>query len=252
MISRLLNKIRREWRRATKVPYLRDPRYPAYWFDRLLGGKPARIVQIGSNDGKTGDPLHELLLRHRSWSGLFVEPIPYIFERLKNNYPNEDRFRFANVAINEGERMPFYHVTAAAKVAHPELPEWYDQLGSFNRAHLENHLDGKLVPFIESLEVTGRTLPELLRSQAVESIDILHIDCEGYDWRVLSQLDLERFQPTFILFEYHHLIPEEAAAARTFLARDYVVHQTGIDYLAVHRRTDGAELAGLARKMTVV
>ena len=252
MMRRLINKLRREWRRATRPPYHRDPRYPAYWFGRLLGGREASIVQIGSNDGKTGDPLHRLLRRNPGWRGLFVEPIPYIFERLRANYPAEERFRFANVAINDGSRMPFYYVTAAAKEAHPELPEWYDQLGSFDRSHLEGHLDGKLAPFIRQMTVDGITLPELLDRFDVREIDILHVDCEGYDWRVLSQFDLGRYRPRFILFEFHHLGAGEAAAAREYLNPHYVIHRTGIDYLAVRRDTDPATLAEIGRKMTVV
>ena len=187
MINRIINKVKREWRKVTAIPRDQQPELPDYWFREVYSGKVAQVVQIGSNDGKTGDPLHKLLLKNKKWKGLFVEPIPYV------------------------------------------------QLGSFDRNHLTQHLDGKLIPFIKSLDIKGMTLPEVLDQWKIDQIDILHIDCEGYDWKVLSQLDLTRYRPGLILFEYHHLAPEELAAARDFLSADYKIKQLGIDYLAIRK-----------------
>src|SRR4051812_3099016 len=41
------------------------------------------FVQIGSNDGKRNDPIHDLAIGNESWNGLFVEPVPQLFEKLK-------------------------------------------------------------------------------------------------------------------------------------------------------------------------
>ncbi|PHI20705.1 hypothetical protein CEQ90_06545 [Lewinellaceae bacterium SD302] len=249
MLKRIINKIRREYRRMTTPPRHKLATNPDYWFNRCYAGGDASVVQIGSNDGKTGDPLHALLLCQPKWEALFVEPIPYIFAKLKANYPQESRFRFANVAINDGSRMPFYYVTGAAKEAYPELPYWYDQLGSFNRDHLTTHLDGKLTPFVETMEVEGITLPGLLHQTTVTSIDILHIDCEGYDWKVLSQLDLKKYRPGLILFEFHHLSDEELMAAKGFLANHYRIYRLGIDYLAFSLKLDEQLLAEADQKL---
>src|SRR5207245_6466419 len=56
--------------------------------------KPLRVVQIGSNDGVANDPINESL-RARRWSGVLVEPIPYLFERLRANYEGVPAVRFA-------------------------------------------------------------------------------------------------------------------------------------------------------------
>ena len=73
---------------------------PSYWLPKLVICKKAQIVQIGSNDGKTGDPLYPLLNSHPEWKALFVEPVPYLFKRLKNSYPDTTRFTFENAAIS--------------------------------------------------------------------------------------------------------------------------------------------------------
>jgi len=247
MIGKLLRKVKR---RLTRKPYLKDKALPGYWFDSIIGPGPARLVQIGSNDGKTGDPLYPLFQKHPAWRGLLVEPIPYIFERLRANYPDGDRFDLANVAVGEEGELPFYVVDKKAAEALPDLPYWYDQLGSFDRNHIVKELDGVLEPYIRVMEVKSTTLTKLLDRYAVTDIDVLHIDAEGYDWKVLQQLELDRFRPTFILCEHHHLRLEERTAALAFLAADYEVLRVGIDWLAVSRTLDASTLASLNKQFT--
>ena len=245
MLKRLLRKIRR---RLTQKPYLQDPSRVGYWFDRVLGNKPVRVVQIGSNDGVTGDPIFPLFNKHPAWKGLLVEPLPYIFEKLKDNHPDKTQFSLANVAIGEVGILPFYYVDKAAKDALPDLPYWYDQLASFDRHHIVKELDGVLEPFIRTIEVESTDLPTLLSRYEIDQFDILHIDAEGYDWVVLQQLDLTAFSPTFILVEYHHLDADDQRAALSFLANRYTVFQVGIDWLAVESLTSGSTLNRMAKQ----
>ena len=58
----------------------------------------AFFVEIGSNDGERSDHLRPFILSRR-WSGIMVEPVPYIFERLQRNYGGTDRIVLANLAI---------------------------------------------------------------------------------------------------------------------------------------------------------
>ncbi len=228
-------------RKILKKSFLKDKRLPAYWMDKLLP-EDAYLIQIGSNDGRTGDPLYPLLQKNKKWKALFVEPVPYSFEKLKNNYPDSHRFSFENVAINEGKTMDFFWVNSAAKKALPELPYWFDQLGSFDKQHILKHFDGALAPFIEATLLEGIDLNTLFNRNKVKQISVLHIDTEGYDWKILSQLELNRFQPKFILFEHHHLTDLERKAAARFLEKKYTVFSLGIDMLAVHNGLGMAEV----------
>lgn len=238
-------------RKLLKKPFLKDKRYPPYWLDQAFGHRKISLVQIGSNDGKTGDPLHQLLLKNPAWTALFVEPVPYLFERLKKNYTDAQRFQFANVAINEGKSLNFHWVDAKAIETFPDLPFWYDQLGSFDRGHIAQELGERIEPFILSEELPGSTLSDLLEQYDISSIDVLHIDTEGYDWKILSQLNLDRFTPGFILFESNHLSDEERKAAFEFLNTDYILFQLGIDLLAVHKITLGSQIPGMKQHMTL-
>src|SRR5215475_11098250 len=77
--------------------------HDAAWHIRraLRGQANPCVVQIGSNDGNTNDPLHKLLIDNPAWQALLIEPVPFLFEKLVANYPREDRFKFANVAVAE-------------------------------------------------------------------------------------------------------------------------------------------------------
>ncbi|MEM1327110.1 MAG: FkbM family methyltransferase [Bacteroidota bacterium] len=215
-------------------PFIKDKRFPAYWIQQTFKNEAVFLVQIGSNDGKTGDPFYELMQRNPEWKALLVEPIPYFFKKLQVNYPDRSRFTLENVAINEGERLPFYWVDPKAKAALPDLAYWAEQLGSFDKNHIIRELGIEIEPFIVSQELEGLSLPTLLERNNISQIDILHIDAEGYDWTILSQLDLAIFQPKFILFEYHHLSKNDLQFAAQFLESHYQIFDVGIDLLAVH------------------
>ena len=52
------------------------------------------FIQVGSNDGKMGDPIDNIIVTNNNWKGIFSEPVGFLFERLKQNYGISDRFIF--------------------------------------------------------------------------------------------------------------------------------------------------------------
>lgn len=235
-----INKIRSFWHRSPLFKLRRKlfERSCEQIIERTLRGRDVRFLQVGSNDGKHGDPIFELARRNWAWSGILVEPVPPIFARLKENYGDDPRFTFECVAISteKGERT-FYTVSKEAKEAYPDLPEWYDQLNSFDRAHIVKHLDGKLEPFIVELKIECQTLETVLARNAVTTLDLVHIDTEGYDWQVLSQVDLDALKPTIVVFEHAHLSRDDRVLAENKLtASGYRITYRGNDTLAIKDR----------------
>ena len=210
--------------------------HPTQHLRRALGNsRDLFIVEIGSNDGKSSDPLYPLIRRNRTWNVLFIEPVPFLFERLKANFPDDPRFRFEQVAIAEEKRvMPFYHCAEQARREMPVLPEFFEQLGSFYRGNLEKHLSGELDRYIVEVPIEALPLDAVLKRQKVERLDVLLIDTEGYDWQVLRQLDFGKYQPRVIFIEHKHLSPEDRAAMREFL-RDYDILALGYDFFCTRR-----------------
>jgi FkbM family methyltransferase len=241
MSSTLRNRIRR-------LPLLYNVLHPAYsfLFPAILPvtktiGRTLRhrdqvfFVQVGSNDGRHGDPLNPLVQRHRNWRGIFIEPVGYLFERLKETYKDSDRFVFEQVAIGATEGTErFYYVSPEAKEAIPDLPDWHDQLGSFNKSHILHHLNGRLEPFIVEQEIQSLPLHHLLDRNRVTKIDLIHIDTEGFDYEVLKQIDFTRYKPSVILYEHSHLGDADANRAETLLrAQGYSLSRYSDDTLAL-------------------
>jgi FkbM family methyltransferase len=201
----------------------------------FAANKPVRFLQIGSNDGRFGDPLVRLIKMRGNWSGIFVEPVPYSFERLKQNYGTSEKFVFEQIAIGEAyETKTFYYVSEEAKAnLGDQLPPWYDQLGTFDRPHILKHLDGVLEPYIVEVPIDCVPLVHVLDKHKVEKLDILHIDTEGFDYQVLKQFDLARYLPKVVLFEHKHLSEDEQAAADAMLlAQGYELFKVSGDTFA--------------------
>lgn len=198
-------------------------------------GEAVFFVQVGSNDGRHGDPLRGLIKTRKYWSGIFIEPVPYAMDGLKANYGSHSRFAYENVAVSDAyERRRFYYVSQkAAEDMGESLPAWHDQLGSFDPDHIAKHLDGLLEPYKVSVEVVCMPLNEILKRHRVDKIDLIHIDTEGYDYQVLKQIDFVAYQPKAILFENHHLSAADNMAAIEMLeASGYGVEPIGGDSLA--------------------
>lgn len=208
----------------------------SYWLNRYFINEPCTIVQIGSNDGKSGDPIYDLAQKNTKSKVLLVEPVPYVFEQLKKNYGSNSRFKFENAGINaDGSNQTFYSVSEEAFEKIPNLPHIYNQIGSFDKSHVLKLSEGKIDNYITETEVNCLTLNQLFQKNEISDLDILHVDAEGYDWKVLSQLDLKKFKPTIILFEFFGLKEEEKSAAIDFLKEDYYLFAFRIDFLCIKK-----------------
>ena len=137
-VYRLARRVRRSFEPPSEIDRLRT----------YLLGLTRRIphpvfVKVGANDGITGDPCGNIFLEHSNWTGLLIEPVPYCVKRLQTIYSDRSRFAIDQVAVgSSSEAATFYYVSERAKKSLPDLPEWYDQLGSFDRQHISKHLEG--------------------------------------------------------------------------------------------------------------
>lgn len=190
------------------------------WVLAKRAGRPLTFVQVGSNDGVVHDPLH-LVIRTYGWTGVLVEPVPDLYSRLRANYAGVPGLHFENVAIGTEEgTMALYTVTPR-----PGDPYWVDQLSSFSRATVSSHHDvlEDLEQRIVELPIATTTLPRIVARHRLSSIDLLHVDVEGYDYEVIRQIDFSSsWAPTFVIFERQHLDgPTDRAALRMLRGAGY-------------------------------
>lgn len=196
----------------------------------------AFFVEIGSNDGKQHDHLSQFIAS-RSWSGIMVEPVPYVFEQLRRNYGSLPLVELENVAIaDEDGKMPFFHLREARPEERDALPNWYHGLGSFSRDAILGHRTH--IPDIESrlvqIRVPCLTYESLLRRHGVDHVDLLLIDTEGYDWEILRRIDLSADAPTLIVYEHYHLPSDVRQKSRNHLETlGYETMEEGFDTFCI-------------------
>jgi FkbM family methyltransferase len=196
------------WAGAALVAAFADA-YPAAFF-----------IEIGANDGTGFDHLRPAIL-NSSWTGIMVEPVPYVFERLRRNYGQHPRVVLENAAIAAHDgHQPFYHLEEVADFQREGLPGWYHQIGSFSKDFVLSHarhiadIDQRLT----CTEVPCLTFESLCQKHKVERLDLVAIDAEGFDAEIVKLIDLARRHPRLILYEHYHLSPADRKFCRSRLA----------------------------------
>lgn len=206
------------------------------------------FVQVGSNDGDHDDPLRPFTMAGQ-WRGVLVEPVPYLFDRLRNNYRHRPGIVPVNAAIGPYDGTAEFFAVVQEE-CDDELPEWYDQIGSFSKEHILKHAD--YIPGLEErivgLKVRTLTFDTLCKEYGITRIDVLHVDAEGYDFEIIKALDFDRQRPTLLMYEYKHLSDNDRAACRQVLeGAGYDMLDVAWDTLALHRTAITHRRSRLAR-----
>jgi FkbM family methyltransferase len=215
---------------------------PNYWecdIVELYAGYNSSIffIQIGSNDGMHGDPISDFI-KKKGWRGILVEPVPYLFDRLKSNYTNfAGKLIFENSAIaDKNGTLDFYRLE---KSDLPDLPEWYDQLGSFKKEVVLKHRNA--VPSFDDLfikdSVNAITFKDLIKKHSVVNVNLIHIDTEGYDYEIIKMIPFKELNADIIMFEHKHLNDQDYFEAIKLLRKNgYKVGKKDFyDSIAVRR-----------------
>lgn len=163
----------------------------------LVKSKTPTIVQVGANDGIVGEEygLFEWLLQLGDFKLYLIEPIKKHFDKLYDKYSVfGDKVVYCNFAITETD-------------------------GMFKMS--DNEGMSKIDPF-GILDVYGITFEKFLFEYKISNIDLLLLDCEGYEFKILKGLDLNKIKPTCIRYEYYW-IPEKDECDSYLLRNGYSI-----------------------------
>lgn len=222
---------------------------PLEWLLRNLNDQLEEVVflQIGANDGITGDPSARYK-RRENWRGILVEPQPGAYSRLVENFP-EDRYYKANCAIGTASgTCPLYRLGFTEA-------RWANGLASFQKDTIARHFadgyiqrkaeqeEGIRIPpdanpddYITSDPVETLTLEQLMQRAGNPEVNAAFIDVEGYDFEILKLLDLESEALKIVIYENKHLSADDREAATHWLAaRGYKVFHCGPNSIALRR-----------------
>jgi FkbM family methyltransferase len=201
------------------------------WFKLFAKSKKnIRFVQIGSHDGVKNDPIHAYI-RQYGWQGVLIEPIPAIFEELKQNYEGVPNLIFEMVGIADTDgTLDFYHLPLEF-----DDSNWLQQIGTFDRKAIEFNLAVRpdLLPHITSTEIPTLSLKTLFNRNHIEQLDLLMLDVEGLEWRILKQLQDLTIRPQYLYFEWGCMEQNDLNDLLQFLQTNgYSLYGCGGDILA--------------------
>jgi methyltransferase, FkbM family len=193
-----------------------------------------RYLQVGAFDGVSGDPIYPMIERH-ALQGILIEPQKDAFIRLQANYSRFPGFHFVNAAIADHDGWStLYRIKPEARG-----PEWLHQIASFDRSVVMRHarmvLD--LESMIETEEVRCLTFATLFKRVGIENVDLLQIDAEGLDAKILTLFDIGLRKPAIVRFEHKHLSKaDHEKSIGLLVTHGYRIVAFGTDTLAY--RTD--------------
>jgi FkbM family methyltransferase len=142
------------------------------------------FVEVGANDPFVYS--QTWLLERYGWKGILIEPQASCCELLRRKRKNSLVFQVACASpeqAKQGETELFLAHTASSL-----QPNVFDLNTSYQETALV-----KLMTLNDVLE----------QANILDKIDFLSIDTEGSELDILEGFDLDRYQPSLILVEYH-------------------------------------------------
>jgi FkbM family methyltransferase len=194
-------------------------------------GPDFQLIQIGANDGCSNDPVRKYV-REFGWSGLLVEPIPSVFEKLTETYRGIPNIKLENCAVASVDgTVSLYRVRPDAG-----LPTYAQELASFDKRIIlkQRRTVPDIARHISTINVPAKSVRSLFEQHAIRRVNLLVSDTEGFDYEVLKMVFETQVLPDIILFEWTHLRHvEKIDCARLLVERGYCYMSIERDTLAV-------------------
>lgn len=174
------------------------------------------------------DPLTRLIDENPGWRGTFVEPVPWLFDRLASLRGGDERYRLVRAAITtyDGE------VDITTIEDFDGRPEWATGAGTIeaSTAALIAEKWPELGAHLSVVNVPAMTIPTLFGE---DPVDLVQIDTEGHDAVIVREL-LRYRRPSALMFE--HALLDRRTRRRlmvTLIRNGYRFRQSATDTLAV-------------------
>jgi FkbM family methyltransferase len=150
----------------------------------FFGDKKGRVLEIGAYHPTVFSNSRALI--ERGWEAVLVEPSPKCFKFLSDFYENDDKVQTVQIAIgSKNGKLVFYDSGGANATGHiRHYNRWKD---------IQLDYEETLVDC-----VTWRTFYNSFPGV----YEFISIDCEGMDWEVLQQIDLDETGTDLVCIEY--------------------------------------------------
>ena len=156
-------------------------------------------------DGVSHDNIFDRLKDETDYQAYFIEPVPYYFNKLKENVKKLSNARASNFFISDSDD--------SVEMAYVK-PEWISKDSSFldgcsslveNGEPLNRYLKELPKSIIETIFISAITFDQYCEWYDIKDIHYLQIDTEGCDERILNTIDLEKYNVKELKFENHYI-----------------------------------------------
>ena len=160
------------------------------------GYKNGFYVDVGAHDGiSINNTLY--FEKNNNWTGINIEPIEKVFDKLVINRPNNINLNCA-VCNNDGEAEFLCNTGYTEMIS--GIKDTFD-MRHFNRLQRENKQMGSTT---ELIRVKTKKLETILDENNVKHINYLSIDVEGAEFEVIKSINFNKVFIDVIGFENNY------------------------------------------------
>jgi FkbM family methyltransferase len=152
------------------------------------------FIDIGAHDGISISNTY-YLEKELNWTGICFEPIPSIYDYLKNNRT----CICVNAAVSDIEGVEIFNYVTDINFL-SGLKKDYEELHLERVLRETNKPDGS----IEEIEVECVLLNNMLKEHNIYHVDFLSIDTEGGELNILKSIDYDVFDIKLICVENNY------------------------------------------------
>jgi FkbM family methyltransferase len=167
------------------------------------------VINIGAMDGVMFDEMFGYTNMY-NFKGLYVEPIPYLYDKLKNNIGGNNLFENSAISDYDGK---ISMITIKKDVIDSGMVHdcFYGMSAIYPPKNgLGSEYDRPTVEkYGEMVNVNCITYNTLLRKHHINKIDVIKIDAEGHDYKIFKQINLKENQLKVIRLEWINLSKED-------------------------------------------
>ncbi len=180
----------------TKTSQIKDLHkiYEEYFQDN----KDGFFVEVGAYDGWRWS--NTLSLVESNWSGIMIEPIYHYYMRIVDRYKDNNRIEVSNCCIGwENQPSKKVYFGGPCTTIMEEMIPIYNETDPSDNHSLDNY------------EIRDMfTLDKFLEDKKVkQNFEVLCIDVEGAEWKILEVFDVEKWRPKMLIVEAHEKHPEK-------------------------------------------
>ena len=148
------------------------------------------------------------LLHHKGWRGINIDINPTSIDLFNIARPND--FNICTTVNNEKKLFEVY------------LDDPFSPLNTLDSKFYKN-LDKSFSTNKKNISVESKSIDEIISLSNIKTeIDFINIDVEGSDYKILTQIDIQKLKPKLISIETHNVDGSESENFQNI--NDYLIN----------------------------